>query len=104
MDKKRKTRACLRLPADMVKAIRQTGQPMTTVVDAALNDLVHSLQTNRVTVQNRKYLYDRQPNLTGSITCQFRLNSIAVEYIQYNGYNLTTCVKYAIRTYLTPQL
>lgn len=96
MAKTRKTRVCLRLPVDFILALRKTGRPMTDTVNEALFDLVHSLQAERVPASVRAFLQKQWRSDYALLSCQFRLEALAVEYLKFNGYNLTTCIKYAL--------
>lgn len=96
MVKTRKTRVCLRLPVDLVQALRIPGGSMTDIVNDALFYLVHNLQTGRVPISSRAILKKQWRNECALLSCQFRLEASAIEYLKFNGYNLTTCIKYAL--------
>lgn len=70
---------------------------MTATINDALYDLVHDLQTDRLTATIRKELTKQTKSDKALISCQFRLEAMAVEYLQINAYNLTTCIKYALQ-------
>lgn len=69
---------------------------MTDTVNEALFDLVHFLQTQRVPASSRAILQKQLRSEYALLSCQFRLDASAVEYLKFNGYNLTTCIKYAL--------
>lgn len=69
---------------------------MTDTVNDALFDLVHLLQTERVPATSRAILQKQLRSEYALLSCQFRLEASAVEYLKFNGYNLTTCIKYAL--------
>lgn len=69
---------------------------MTDIVNDALLDLVHNLQTGRVPASSRAILQKQWRNDCALLSCQFRLEASAIEYLKFNGYNLTTCIKYAL--------
>lgn len=69
---------------------------MTDTVNEALFDLVHLLQTERVPATARAILQKQLRSEYALLSCQFRLAASAVEYLKFNGYNLTTCIKYAL--------
>lgn len=91
------------MPVDIVLELKNDGRPMTAIVDNALFDLVHQLQTGRINNFIRSFLFLRSNNGTELISCQYKLDATSVEYLQYNGYNLTTCIKYALTATLKTQ-
>lgn len=98
MTKNRKKRICVRLPVELVLALKNDGRAMTSIIDTALFQLVHALQAGRINNVTRQILSGRYCTYTDLISCQFRLEASAVEYLQFNAYNLTTCIKYALST------
>lgn len=69
---------------------------MTDSVNDALITLVHDLQFSKLPSLTRYKLYHQERYDDSTLAMNFRLDAAAVEYLQFNGYNLTTCVKYAI--------
>lgn len=69
---------------------------MTDSVNDALFTLVHDLQFSKLPSLTRNKLYHQERYDDSTLAMNFRLDAAAVEYLQLNGYNLTTCVKYAI--------
>lgn len=69
---------------------------MTAIIDTALFQLVHSLQAGCINNETRQILSGRFCTHGDLISCQFRLDASAVEYLQFNGYNVSTCIKYAL--------
>lgn len=69
---------------------------MTDTVNEALFDLVHSLQADMVPATSRAILQKQWRSDYALLSCQFRLEASAVEYLKFNGYNLTTCIKYTL--------
>lgn len=69
---------------------------MTDTVNEALFDLVHSLQAGMVPAPAKAFLQKQWRSDYALLSCQFRLDALAVEYLKFNGYNLTTCIKYAL--------
>lgn len=99
MTKNRKKRVCVRLPVDMVLALKNDGRAMTAIIDNALFNLVHDIQTGRINNETKQILYNPSYTKGALISCQFRLNACAIEYLQFNGYNRTTCIKFACFLY-----
>lgn len=73
---------------------------MTDRVNNALFTLVHDLQFSKLPSLHRQKLYHQERYDDSTLAMNFRLDAAAIEYLQFNGYNLTTCVKYAL-THLT---
>lgn len=69
---------------------------MTDSVNNALFTLVHDLQFSKLPSLTRHKLYHQERYDDSTLVMNFRLDAAAIEYLQLNGYNLTTCVKYAI--------
>lgn len=96
MTKNRKKRVCVRLPVDQVLALKNDGRAMTAIIDTALFQLVHALQAGRINNETRQFLSGHNRTDSDLISCQFRLEASAVEYLQFNGYCLTSCIKFAL--------
>lgn len=97
MTTNRKKRVCVRLPADLFLKLKFGQAPMTATINDALFNLVHDLQADRLKATIRKELTKHTKSDKALISCQFRLEAMAVEYLQFNAYNLTTCIKYALQ-------
>lgn len=100
MTRQRKKRICLRLPAQYVLELRCLPTPMSRAVDECLCDLVHALQCGRLTMAERATLQCQMPHTNDTISCNYRLNASAIEYLQFNGFCVSTCIKYALNKML----
>ena len=103
MTKNRKKRVCVRLPVDTVLALKNDGRAMTAIIATALFQLVHSIQAGRINNETRQILSGQYRNDGPLISCAFRLDASAVEYLQFNGYCLTSCIKYALSSPIVTQ-
>lgn len=100
MTRTRKKRICLRLPAQYVLELRCLPTPMSRAVDECLCDLVHAIQCGKLTMAERAMLQGQMAHTNDTISCNYRLNSSAIEYLQFNGYCVSTCIKYALHKML----
>ena len=99
MEKRRKKRVAVRLTATMYHDIKLESHIMSKEIDGRFRQLVHDLQMGRITRTTRERLYHQQREDDSTIACNFGLDAAAIDYLQLNGYNVTTCVKYAITFY-----
>lgn len=69
---------------------------MSRTVNNCLCDLVHAIQCGKLTTNERIKLQSQMPHTNDTISCNYRLDASAIEYLQFNGYNVSTCIKYSL--------
>ncbi len=75
---------------------------MTKTVNECLRELTRQLQHDMYPQHLRPLLYNQDRKDSDTISCNFRLDAAAVEYLKFNGYNLTTCIKHSLT--ITPNI
>ena len=88
----------------LIDRMRAPGTTRTDIVSECLYDLKRKLFFDRVEKEQEKQLIGQQRKATKASHCiQFRLDEHLLEYYQLNSYNLTSCVKSAVRDYYKPK-
>lgn len=83
---------------DLIDRMRGDSSTRTDVVAELLHDLKRRLFFDRVTEQEQERLthQQRQKTRAGHVL-QLRLDDYLLEWYQLNCYNLTSCIKVAVR-------
>lgn len=103
-----KRRTSIRLDDDtlsLIDRMRCPGTTRTDIVAECLYDLKRKLFFDRVEEDEEKQLIGQQRMATRAGHCiQLRLDEHLLEYFQLNCYNLTSCIKTAVRDYYNNEL
>lgn len=84
----------------LIDRMRTSGTTRTDIVVECLLDLRRKLFFDRVEEDEVKQLIGQQRKATRADHCiQLRLDDYLLEYFKLNCYNLTSCVKTAVRDY-----
>lgn len=98
-----KRRTSIRLDVDtlsLIDRMRSSGTTRTDIVAECLNDLKRKLFFDRVEEDEEKQLIGQQRKATSASHCiQLRLDEHLLDYFKLNCYNLTSCIKTAVRDY-----
>lgn len=87
----------------LIDRMRAPGTTRTDIVSECLYDLKTNLFFDRIDKDNEKQLIGQQRKGTKASHCiQLRLDEHLLEYYRLNCYNLTSCVKTAVREYYKP--
>lgn len=98
------TRRCsFRLPTATVNLVdgRRTNTTRSRAILDCLKMLVHDLQTDRISSEFKKLLLEDNRYMTSRTVVYIRVPVILLEYLKFNGYNLTHCIEAAISVYFT---
>lgn len=76
------------------------GITRTDLAELGLRRLVHDIQTERIGKAMELYLRSRPDYKECGATVQMRLPRIIVDYLRFNQYNLSICVREALRRIL----
>lgn len=88
----------------LIDRMRAPGTTRTDIVSECLYDLKRELFFDRIDKDQEKQLIGQQRKGTKASNCiQLRLDEHLIEYYQLNAYNLTSCVKSAVRKFYDPE-
>lgn len=88
---------------DLIDRMREPGTSRTDIITDCLYDLKRKLFFDRVKEEQEKQLVGQQRMSTRASHCiQVRLKKHLLEYFRLNCYNLTSCVKTAVREFYKP--
>lgn len=84
----------------LIDRLRSPGVTRTDIVAECLHDLKRKLFFNRIEAEKEKQLIGQQRKATSASHCiQLRLDEYLLDYYKLNCYNLTSCIKTAVRDY-----
>lgn len=107
----KKYRLNFRMPTWLIEqadeCAAQFGINRTDLAELGLRRLVHDIQTERIGKAMELYLRSRPNYKECGATIQMRLPRIIVDYLRFNQYNISVCVREALgriinRTYDEP--
>lgn len=88
----------------LIDRMRAPGTTRTDIVSECLYDLKRELFFDRVDKDQEKQLIGQQRKGTKASHCiQLRLDEHLLEYYHLNAYNLTSCIKSAVRNFYEPK-
>lgn len=96
----KKYRMNFRMPQYLIERAdelaREFGITRTDLADLGLRRLVHDIQTERIGKVMELYLRSRPDYNKCDASVQMRLPRIIVDYLRFNQYNLSICVREAL--------
>lgn len=107
----KKYRLNFRMPTRLIEQADERaaefGITRTDLAELGLRRLVHDIQTERIGKAMELYLRSRPNYKECGATAQMRLPRIIVDYLRFNQYNISVCVREALertlnRTYDEP--